>query len=177
MTASDRLIEQLHLTATDAVAVHNPSNMFYLTQGYTGEGVVFISPRRRVIVTDFRYTEQAEKQAPGFEVVMTDKALTHSQWIARLCQQEGVTVLRYEDDFLTVADFRTLQDALGDDMACISLDQAPEILRVIKTDAEVAAIRRACQITSQAFDEILPKIHEGMTEKELQLELDYTMFR
>lgn len=176
MTASDKLVEQLHLTATDAVAVHNPSNMFYLTQGYTGEGVVFISPRRRVIITDFRYTEQAEKQAPGFEVVMTDKSLSHSQWIARLCQQEGVTVLRYEDDFLTVADFRTLMDAVGD-VACISLDQAPEALRVIKTEAEIAAIRRACQITSQAFDEILPKIKEGMTEKELQLELDYTMFR
>ena len=28
LTASEKLVEQLNLTATDAVAVHNPSNMF-----------------------------------------------------------------------------------------------------------------------------------------------------
>ena len=43
LTASEKLVEQLNLTAADAVAVYNPSNMFYLTQGYTGEGVVYIS--------------------------------------------------------------------------------------------------------------------------------------
>ncbi len=176
MTASDKLVSMLALGATDAVAVHNPSNMFYLTQGYTGEGVVYVSAKRRVIITDFRYTEQAEKQAPGFEVVMTEKGLSHSQWIARLCQQEGIENLRYEDDYLTVAAFVALQAAVGE-VNCTPLKQAPEKLRIIKTDAEVEMIRRACQITSQAFDEILPKIREGVTEKELALELEYTMYR
>lgn len=167
----------LALTAADAVAVHNPSNMFYLTQGYTGEGVVYVSAGRRVIITDFRYTEQAERQAPGFEVVMTEKGLTHSQWIARLCRQDGVENLRYEDDYLTVQAFNALKAAVGEDVAYLPLNAAPEKLREIKTDAEAACIRRACQITSEAFDAILPKIKEGMTEKELQLELDFTMYR
>lgn len=82
-------MEQLGLTAQSGVAVHNPSNMFYLTQGYTGEGVVFISGKRRVIITDFRYTEQAERQAPDFEVVMVERGLNHSQWVARFCEQDG----------------------------------------------------------------------------------------
>ena len=177
MTASDKLVELLALTAAEAVAVHNPSNMFYLTQRYTGEGVVYISAKRRVIITDFRYTEQAEQQAPGFEVVMTQKGLSHSAWIARLCQEDGVTSLRYEDDYLTVQAFNYLQKAVGEGIACFPLNRAPEKLRVIKTDAEIECIRRACQITSQAFDAILPQIKEGMTEKELQLELEYTMYR
>ena len=87
VTAAERLIEHLHMTAADAAAIYNPSNMFYLTEGYTGEGAVFISGKRRVIITDFRYTEQAEKQAPGFEVVMTQRGMSHSQWVARLCQE------------------------------------------------------------------------------------------
>ena len=74
MTASERLVEQLGLTAHDAVAVHNPSNMFYLTQGYTGEGAVYISGTRRVIVTDFRYTEQAERQALRQEYIQAFRA-------------------------------------------------------------------------------------------------------
>lgn len=176
MTASEKLVELLQLKDNDAVAIHNPSNMFYLTQGYTGEGVVYVSAKRRVIITDFRYTEQAEKQAPGFEVVMTGKGLGHSQWVAKLCQQDGIENLRYEDDYLTVAAFNGLKNAVGD-VNCMPLKQAPETLRIVKTDAEVAMIRRACQITSQAFDAILPKIVEGITEKELQLELDYTMYR
>lgn len=151
--------------------------MFYLTQGYTGEGAVYISGTRRVIVTDFRYTEQAERQAPGFQVVMTDKGLSHSQWIARFCAEDGVETLRYEDDYLTVSAFEALREAVGDAVAYRSLDKAPEKLREIKTPAEVEAIRRACAITSAAFDAILPKIHEGMTEKELQIELDFTMLR
>ena len=113
LAASDRLTEQMQLTAADGVLVHNPSNMFYLTEGYTGEGLVFISPKRRVIITDFRYTEQAERQAPGFEVVMTDKGLSHNQWVARLCQEEGVTSLRYEDGYITVRTFSGLQAAVG----------------------------------------------------------------
>ena len=170
-------MEQLGLTAQNAVAVHNPSNMFYLTQGYTGEGAVYISGTRRVIITDFRYTEQAERQAPGFQVVMTDKGLSHSQWIARFCAEDEVATLRYEDDYLTVSAFEALRQAVGDGVTYHSLDKAPEKLREIKTPEEVEAIRRACAITSAAFDAILPKIHEGMTEKELQIELDFTMLR
>lgn len=177
LTASDRLVQHLGLSAADAVAVHNPSNMFYLTQGYTGEGAVFISGKRRVIITDFRYTEQAERQAPGFQVVMTDKGLSHSQWIARLCEEDGIATLRYEDDYLTVKDFQALRDAVGDGVSYIPLDHAPEVLRQVKTEAEVAAIRQACAITSKTFDELLPRIREGMTEKELRIELDFIQLR
>ncbi len=126
MTASDKLVAALALGAHDGAAVHNPSNMFYLTQGYTGEGVVFISAGRRVIVTDFRYTEQAEKQAPGFQVVMTDKTVSHGQWIGRLCAEEGVHTLRYEDDYLTVKAFEDLKLGVGGDVSFLPMNQAPE---------------------------------------------------
>ena len=53
LTASERLINHLRLGPKTAVAVHDPSNMFYLTEGYTGEGLVYISEASRVIVTDF----------------------------------------------------------------------------------------------------------------------------
>lgn len=177
MTASEKLVEKLALTAAKAAAVHNPSNMFYLTQGYTGEGVVYISATRRVIITDFRYTEQAEQQAPGFQVVMTEQGLGHNQWIARFCQEDQVEVLYYEDNHITVRAFDALRSAVGDGVSYRSLNYVPEELRQIKTPAEVEVMRRAAAITSQAFDEILPKIKEGMTEKELQIELDFTMLK
>ena len=177
MTASERLVEMLGLTAQSAVVVHNPSNMFYLTQGYTGEGCVYVSGTRRVIITDFRYTEQAEQQAPGFQVVMTEKGMNHHQWVAKLCGDDQVTALRYEDDYLTVRSYEALRSAVGDSVIFSTLNKAPEKLREIKSPAEVEAMRRAAAITSAAFDAILPKIQEGMTEKDLQIELDFTMLR
>lgn len=177
MTASERLVEQLNLTAQSAVVVHNPSNMFYLTEGYTGEGCVYISGQRRVIITDFRYVEQAERQAPGFQVVMTGKGQWHNQWVAQLCNEDQVDTLRYEDDYLTVRSFEALRATVGDGVTYLSLDRAPEKLRQVKSPAEVDAIRRACAITSAAFESILPKIQEGMTEKDLQIELDFTMLK
>ena len=177
MTASDKLVQRLNLQPNEAVAVHNPSNMFYLTEGYSGEGMVYISAARRVIVTDFRYTEQAEKQAPGFEVVMTDRGMNHSQWVARLCKDGGVDTLYYEDDTLTVRQFEAFKAVQAEDTVYRPLNQAPQALREVKTEAEGIAIEKACAITSKAFDLILPKIVEGVTEKELQIELEFAMLR
>jgi len=130
-----------------------------------------------VIVTDFRYTEQAEKQSPAFEVVMTQRGMSHVQWIAKLVEEEGVTCLRYEDDYLTVKQFEGLRKAVGEAVAYEPVERAPEYLRQFKTEAEIACIRKACEITSKAFEMVLPRIREGMTEKELQIELDFTMLR
>ena len=177
MTASERLAEQLRLGNNTAAVVADPSNMFYLTGGYTGEGMVFLSRNRRVIVTDFRYTEQAENQAPGFEVQMTEKDRSAFQVIAELAQSEGITCIRTETNYLSVDRFEKLRAALGEEISCVSLEEAPQILRQVKTPTEILAIRKACNITAEAFRAILPKIREGMTEKKLQIELDFTMLK
>ena len=177
MTASERLIELLRLGPKTAVAVHDPSNMFYLTEGYTGEGLVFISGERRVIVTDFRYTEQAERQAPGFEVEMTEKGRTGAQVLSELVRAGGIAEVLLETNYLSVDQFEKIREELGDEISCGSLEQAPQKLRQIKTPQETLAIRKACDITSEAFRAILQKIRPGMTEKELQIELDFTMYR
>ena len=177
LTAAERLMDQFRPGSHTAVAVHDPSNMFYLTEGYTGEGVVYLSEESRVIITDFRYTEQAERQAPGFRVEMTAKGRNHSRILAEIAQAEGITELRAETNYLSVDDFEALRSALEEEIACVPLNKAPQKLRETKTPTEVLAIRKACDITSEAFNAILPKVRPGMTEKELQIELNFTMFR
>ena len=177
MTASERLIDRLRLGPKTAAAVHDPSNMFYLTEGYTGEGMVYISLDKRVILTDFRYTEQAERQSPGFEVVMTDKDHTQNDCLAELVRAGGITELMVETNWLSVDSYEDLRAALGEEVSCQPLNRIPQKLRQIKTPSEVVTIRKACDITSEAFSAILPKIREGMTEKELQIELDFTMLQ
>ena len=177
LTAAERLINYLHAGPKTAVAIHDPSNMFYLTEGYTGEGLVYISEESHVIITDFRYTEQAERQAPGFRVEMTGTGRSHNKILAELVKAEGITELRAETNWLSVDAFEEMRSAVGEEISCVPLKGAPQKLRQIKTPAEIVAIRKACDITSEAFNAILPKIRPGMTEKELQIELDFTMLR
>ncbi len=177
LNAAERLIAYLRLGPRTAVAVHDPSNMFYLTEGYTGEGLVYLSGTSRVIITDFRYTEQAERQAPGFRVEMTGQGRNHNQILAELVRADEITELRAETNYLSVDAFEAIRGAVGEEVSCVPLNRAPQALRQVKTPTEILAIRKACDITSEAFDAILPKIRPGMTEKELQIELDFTMLR
>ena len=49
--------------AISAALIHRPENVRYLT-GFTGEGCLFVSAQRQAVLTDFRYVEQAARQAP-----------------------------------------------------------------------------------------------------------------
>jgi Xaa-Pro aminopeptidase len=63
-------------------------------------------------------------------------------------------------------DFEKLKEALK---PCIFLD-ASEIIwkqRMIKSEEEIAAHRRACEIGDKVFAAIFAETHEGMTEKEV----------
>jgi len=177
MTASERLVEMLHLAANTAVVIHDPANMFYLTEGYAGEGLVYLTAERRVIITDFRYTEAAEKQAPDFEIVMTDSEHKDKKRLAEQCEKDGITEIRFESNYLSVDGLEELRAAVGEEISFVPLKKAPQTLRQIKTPAEIVTMRKACAITSEAFEAVLPKIRVGMTETELRLELENTMYR
>ena len=168
-----KLMERMALTENEAVLVHNPSNMFWLS-GYTGEGVVMIGRSFRAIITDFRYTEQAEQQAPSFSVEMTDKTTSHDHIAARLAGERGITTLYYEDDFLTVREFENARKVISG-VEWKSLNRRVQFLRQVKDEKELECIREACRITGEAFERLLPNIKEGMTEKELALMLEFDM--
>jgi Xaa-Pro aminopeptidase len=159
--------------AGEGVLIHKPSNIFYLS-GYTGEGLLALGEGFQAIVTDFRYTEQAERQAPGWQVLMVEKGVNHAMLAARLFSEHGVKAVRYEDDEVTVRSFEKLKkDIPGVEFS--PLNGAPEKVRRIKDEKELKCIEEACDISCRAFEQFLPRIKPGMTEKQLQLMLDYTM--
>ncbi len=168
-----RLLDALKVADHQAVLVHHPSNMFYLS-GYRGEGCLLLCAAGCWVVTDFRYTEQAEKQAPGFDVLMIEGAKTHEERVGELCGKQGVNTLFYEDDFLTVHGFAKCKEAIKG-MEWKGMGDAVAQLRVVKDERELALIEKACQITSGAFERILPQIKVGVTEREIAALLEFDM--
>ena len=169
----EKLFQAAALGKDEAVLIHKPSNMFYLS-GYTGEGLIAAGHGFQAIITDFRYTEQAERQAPGFDVMMIEKKITHASLAGQLFAQNGVKCVRYEDDQITVRDFAALRRDIPN-VEFASLDNAPEKIRRIKDQRELDCIEEACNISCRAFEQLLPQIKPGMTEKQLQLKLDFLM--
>ncbi|EPR26229.1 hypothetical protein I656_04157 [Geobacillus sp. WSUCF1] len=69
MEKLEKLRELLDEQHIDGLLITNGYNRRYLT-GFTGTaGAVLVSRQGAVLVTDFRYVEQASRQAQGFEVV------------------------------------------------------------------------------------------------------------
>lgn len=163
----------LNVLKADAAIVHRPENMQWLA-GYTGEGCLFIAKDVKAIVTDFRYVEQGKMESPEWDIHMTSASERESAILKRLCSEAGVKLARVETDYLTHDAFCALDKAL-DGVELISMNAIPEGLREIKDADETEYIRKAAEIASRAFENLLPKLHAGMTEKQVRLLLEFEM--
>lgn len=171
MQRIERLMELAALQADQAIILHKPSNIFYLS-GFTGEGLLLVAQGLKAIVTDFRYTEQAQQQAPGFEVLVIDNQYNHVRLAAKALEPLHVQRIRYEDDHVTVKAFIAMQEAFPG-ITFESLALLPEKLRMRKDAQELLLMERACAISCEAFDWILGEIKPGMTETDIRLKLDF----
>lgn len=171
MDRCEGLLRRLEELGIDLALIHKPENIRYLT-GYTGEGNALIGREKRIILTDFRYIEQAERQAPGFEVVRVAGAVKLEEALEQNIAP-GCTV-GIEEDCVTVAQYKALESALPE-RKIVSLADAPEQLRRTKDAGEADRIRKACEISCRAFENMLSRIHAGMTEKQVQIALEYEM--
>ena len=157
----------------DAALVHRPENLRWIA-GYTGEGMLFVSKDRRVIVTDSRYTEQARRQAPDWELIMIGAGRGYPAVAAKLAGKTKAADILAETDYLTYDEYKRFEEALpGAKLA--SMAGIPEGLREIKDEAELGSIRRAAKIASDALMNILPRLHAGLTERQVQIMLEFEM--
>jgi Xaa-Pro aminopeptidase len=169
----EKLLELLSAAQIQGALVHKPSNMRYLS-GYTGEGLLVLAPGLRAVVTDFRYTEQAEQQAPGYSVHMTDAANTAEQVAAGLLS--GLEVVAFEDDEVTVKGMGKLSEAMPG-QRFVPMNRRVETLRQIKDADEIAWIEKACEISCLAFLDMLSFIAPGRTELEVRFALENALYR
>jgi Xaa-Pro aminopeptidase len=164
------LIEACGLNNVTCILIHKPANIYYLS-GYTGEGLLLITPTLQAIVTDFRYVQQAAEQAPEFSVHAISSGMSHAMVAAGLLRQAGTEKALYEDDYVTVAGSRQFADALGV-ISLEPLNQAPEQLRRTKDSQELSFIEEACAISSRAFEDICGLIKPGMRETDIRRTLE-----
>ncbi len=173
MERCKRLAEMLKARGIDAALIHRPENVRYLT-GFTGEGSAFVCGDVIAVITDFRYVEQLSRQAPQARLMQTMAGHRETDCALELTDGCGVKTLAVETDFLSHDDFEALRVKLPF-VQLVSLNGLVEELRLIKDAGEIESMCRSAEIASRAFENILGRIHAGMTEREVQIMLDYEM--
>ncbi len=156
----------------DAAVVSDPVNMRYVSGFSGGEGLIYISKKRRVLITDSRYTEAAAAES-SFEIIEEGPKRKRSDILAELVLADDAFAVGFEDNSLTCAVFEKMKDAVRRVEKWVPLKDGVDSLRLIKTDDELALMDRASEIADRAFEELCSVIRPGMTELDGVAELEY----
>lgn len=114
MTRVAEVLVELTKKDLDAILLTSDANIRYVS-GFTGsESYVLLSTKGSFFITDGRYTEQAENECPGFQVIEWKKG-AHSveRVLAGLYRKHQLSRVGFEQDRLTCASHRKLNDGLS----------------------------------------------------------------
>ncbi|GFH39624.1 M24 family metallopeptidase [Lactococcus insecticola] len=171
MTRLSTFRERLVTADLDGIIVTNLKNIYYLSGFWGTAGTVFITRQAQYLLVDARYILAARDVADEhFEILETRDAVSE---IAKLVKKENLTKIGFEDD-LSYAGYQAMSEVLAT-VELNSLSQFTEIQRQIKSSDEVKIIQKACQISDQAFRDMLKFIEPGKTELDVANFLDFKM--
>lgn len=173
----ERLTERLiHGDGQKAALVFSEKNRRYFTQFPASDGALFVTAEEAYLLMDFRYEEAAHYKAKYCKVVGFDSLMAK---LGELIQKHGIKEIYLEIEQLSVAQARRFENAFykygAQAVMDDSLDNAIRDQRMIKSPEEVKKIEESQAITDAAFQHILPYIKEGVTERELALEIEFFM--
>lgn len=173
--AARKLLEEKGL---DAAFIASPANIRYLS-GFAGtDSYLYLSSKRQVILTDSRYTLQAEEEGKDCEVRTIKGERVYGVLLKELLEEDKVKRLGFEDGVMTWQLVKKLQEAAGDkwgEERWVPLGEELSLLRAVKDEGEIEKLARAEQIGDEAFSYILTQIKPGITELEIAAKLEYYM--
>lgn len=157
----------------DAIFLMKVANVRWASGFKGADSYLLATPERAFLITDPRYTEQAEIECPDITVVNWRAKGGIVKTAAEIIKECKLRRVAFEDDALTYQ----LYSALSKETEAELIPAAGEIekLRSIKTAEEIQYLRAACDIACRAFYRILDDIRVGVTEKELAAKLSAYM--
>ncbi|NLV17299.1 MAG: aminopeptidase P family protein [Syntrophomonadaceae bacterium] len=149
----------------DGLLVTDPANVFYLAS-FSGDGTLLITDEAQFLVTDRRYIEQAEAEAPEFTI--GDIAETDWKLLTQKVSQVG-----FESAHLTYQSYLVWSGIIGEKLK--STNMLVENLRMIKDEDEIERLRGAVRIGDEVFQDVLAEIRPGVSEKHLATYIEHRL--
>ena len=171
--AIDKLRRELLRHELDGILITNQANVAYLT-GFKGEGQLLITPDKHVLIVDFRFKEQAAKEARPFRIWQRQSFSSLEEGILRLVKKLKLKGMGFEAQSLSYQFYRKLKAALKP--ANLSpTSNIIEHLRAIKSLQEIKLIKKAASLAVKSFAFAKDIIKPGKEEAEIARELQYFM--
>lgn len=164
--------EKLKQKGFEAALITKKENYFYMS-GFTGSSAyLVIHQNKAVLITDFRYEEQATRQASLFQIIKYQGS--HVDAVNEVLKSLGVSVLGFEESHLTFEQYHEYKGKLhvGEFKP---LGGLVESLRIKKSQDEIDVIKKAVKVADDTFAHILKYIKPGVSEAEVAAEMEYHM--
>ncbi|MBW1816765.1 MAG: aminopeptidase P family protein [Deltaproteobacteria bacterium] len=159
----------------DSAWIIQPENRRYLS-GFEAEdsqftessGSLFIAGDRCLLVTDSRYTTEAENEAIGFTVYTVEKSLV--QDLPHVMAQLDNGVMGFEQGYVTWQLHREVSEKLSESAIPVTLEPLHDMveeMRVVKDREEVNAIEASARMMSEILGRVIPALEPGRTEADV----------
>lgn len=170
------LAERFAELGVEGLIVSHMPNVRYLT-GFTGTaGVAIVLLREAVLVTDFRYRTQVEMEVDSgvrVEISGPDVWECVTQILASRSERGSIG---FEAHVISAALAERLSRHNGR-LQFVPLTETVESLRASKEPEEVAAIRAAACLASEALAATLTAVRPGLRERDVALTLESELRR
>ena len=159
-----------------AALIFSEENGYYFTSFASTNGILLVTGENAIYFTDSRYLEAAQQTIDSCDEVLDLNNVKDS--VKPVLDRLGVGNLCIEGERLSVARLHALQKTLPDvTIETETLDHIIERIRSVKRADEIEKVKAAQMIAEESLELLLPQIKIGAVERELALELDYTMRR
>ena len=173
MKRLERLRQLLEHQELDALLVSQSENRRYLS-GFTGSsGWLLISQNHAFLAVDFRYIEQAKREALDFEIAHIKGDLP--TWLPELISELRLKKVGFEADHIPFIVYDRLCNAINNNNHQFQLMPTTDLvqsLRAVKEAGELEYIVQAANLADAALEYATSIIRSGITEKELAWELE-----
>ena len=177
---TSRLRDALADGGLDGLLVTSLVHVRYLT-GFTGSAALLLVHRDGglTFVTDGRYATQSADQlrAAGVDAELRIGTTAAAQREAVQVVAAAMRRMGLEADWVTWGQQRRYAAEWFPDAEIVPTENLVEALRREKDDGEVARIEAAARIADESLAAMLPRLHDGPTEREFAIELDQEMRR
>ena len=148
----------------EAMIVSSFANIYYYSNFSSEDGLLLITNNEAYLLTDSRYTVQANEECSLFKVVTITRSYSDS--LKELVANKAITRMGFEED-LAFNRYNAFKDKLGFEFVALNIEH----LKVVKDANEIKRIKKACSIADKCYSHILKFIKVGMKEREVRNEM------
>ncbi|MGN1132448.1 MAG: M24 family metallopeptidase [Ruminococcus sp.] len=160
-------------SGNSAFLVTDDKNIYYFTGLWDSNGYLLVTQNEAYLFVDFRYGEVAENTVKSAKVIVFSKLYEE---INSVLSCEKVKNCFLETDKVTMAQFSVFKEKLDSQISDDNtLDEIIREMRIIKDEYELSLLQKAQDIAEKAYINVLPILKEGVSEREISVELEHQM--